>query len=74
MSETERLAKLAEVTRDVLALVLQDLRPPWAEHAFPQGLPNARALERYTRPSFLHWTADTAMHVFGDEVCSELLQ
>ena len=73
-SYSGRQAKLAEATRHVFALVLQDLRPPWAEHAFPQGLPNARALERYTRPSFLHWTCDTAMHVFGDEVCSELLQ
>ena len=74
MSATERQAKLAEAWRHIFALILQDLRPPWAEHAFPQGLPNARALGRYTRPSFLHWTADAAMHVFGDEVCSELLQ
>jgi hypothetical protein len=73
-SETERLAKLGEATRHVFALVLQDLRPPWAEHAFPQGLPNARGLERYTRPSFLHWTKDSAMQVFGDEVCAAMLQ
>ena len=39
--------------RYLYALILQDLRPPWTADKFPQALPGAATLSRYSRPCVL---------------------
>ena len=52
-------------------LLLQDLRPPWLGHQFPQALPGEGVLSRFTRPSFLQWVDDAqgkTRALFGNDL------
>ena len=61
-----------DAVRYMLKLILQDLRPPWLTHHFPQAVPGASVLSRFTRPTFLQWSADRVKVLFGEAVASLL--
>ena len=56
-------------------VLLRDLRPPWADQAFPHPLPGDGLLSRYTRPGFLTWRGDSeCLETFGNEVMEVFLK
>ncbi len=63
---------LANALQFMYRLLLEDIRPPWRQHSFPQALPGESVLCKFTRPSFLQWGADETATLFGDAVHSRL--
>ena len=52
--------------------LLQDLSPPWIEHAFSQAVPGDGVLSRYLKPCFLRWGTASARQLFGDPIAETL--
>ena len=49
-------------------ILLADMRPPWANHTFPQAVPGDGVLSRYIRPSFMQWDSGLGGKVLGAKV------
>jgi hypothetical protein len=74
VAEAYKKDMFAAAVRYMHMILLQDLRPPWLTHKFPQALPGDGVLSRYTRPSFLTWSVESANVLFGEKVMTPLGQ
>jgi hypothetical protein len=61
-------ATFEQALRYLHVLLLEDLRPPWLLHSFPQALPGDSMLSNLTRPTLMYWDETCAWKVFGKEV------
>ena len=73
-SDARLCQRTDDAVRHLHALLLQDMRPPWVQDNFPQGLRGDATLSRYSRPCFVQWDTETASLVFGDNVVAAVAE
>ena len=54
--------------KHVQVMLLQDMRPPWLLHSFPQSLAGGTVLNCWTHPTFIHWDMAHAWRLFNKGV------
>ncbi|CAK0889554.1 unnamed protein product, partial [Prorocentrum cordatum] len=72
VSSKTKQEMLGEAVKCATLALLRDMRPPWLDHVFPQALPGAGLLSKFTRPSFLYWDASFLDMLFGAALGSDL--